>query len=137
MPEATYAHGVCVLDGLIYVMGGENSASDGSQFSILSSVYRFDPVSNSWGEVAPLSYERSELGVFVLGGSIYVVGGWDGGIKLNLMERYSVASDSWSEVNGGELGLARSVLGAHVMHLEVDIFASLIAKAKQAKQAKR
>jgi hypothetical protein len=43
-------------------------------------------------------------------------------------------SDSWSEVSGMELGEAKSMLGAHVMRVEVDYFDSLIAKAKQARQ---
>jgi hypothetical protein len=46
------------------------------------------------------------------------------------MERYSVASDSWSEVLGGELSTARAFFGALVMRLEVDLFDSLIDKAK-------
>jgi hypothetical protein len=68
--------------------------------------------------------------IFVLGGVIYVVGGFDGEDRLSSMERYSVASDSWSAADGGELGTARSTFEARVVHLEVDLFDSLIAKAK-------
>jgi hypothetical protein len=65
-----------------------------------------------------------------MGGSIYAVGGYDGDNMLSSMERYSVASDSWSEVLGGDLGTARDCLGAPVVRLEMDLFHSLIAKAK-------
>jgi hypothetical protein len=66
----------------------------------------------------------------VLGGSIYAVGGFDGEDRLSSMELYSVASDSWSEVNGWELGAARRRFGVHVMRLEMNLFDSLIAKVK-------
>jgi hypothetical protein len=77
-----------------------------------------------------MSVARSALGSFVLGGSIYAVGGYGGGKLLSSMERYSVASDSWAEVLGGELSTARDCFGALVVRLEVDLFDSLIDKAK-------
>jgi hypothetical protein len=120
---------VCVLDGLIYVMGGKDSASD-----TVSSVHRFDPVANSWSTVAPMSSARKVFAAFVLGGNIHAVGGSGGQSRLASMERYCVASDSWSEVSGGVLGVGRMVFGAHVMRVEVDYFDSLMAKAKGAQQ---
>jgi hypothetical protein len=76
-----------------------------------------------------MSVARSELGAFVLGGSIYAVGGCDGASKVNSMERYCVASaDSRSEVNGCELGIARDALGATVMRLEVNLFDCLMSQ---------
>jgi hypothetical protein len=77
-----------------------------------------------------MSVARTALGSFVLGGSIYAVGGFDGENSLSSLERYSVASNSWSEVDDGELGSARGYFGAAVVRLEVDLFDSLIAKAK-------
>jgi hypothetical protein len=77
-----------------------------------------------------MSIARSMLGSFVMGGSIYAVGGSDGEKWLSSMERYSMGSDSWSEVPGGEMGTARDLLRTFVVRLEVDLFDSLIAKAK-------
>jgi hypothetical protein len=125
MPVATSSHSVCVLDGLIYVLGGVDS--DGI---IIGSVHRFDPVANLWSAVAPMSVARMVFRSFVLGGSIYAVGGLDGEDRFSSMERYSVASNSWSEVDGGELGTARNCFGAVAVRLEVDLFDGLIAKAK-------
>jgi hypothetical protein len=105
-------------------MGGEDS--DGNP---INSVHRFDPVANLWSAMAPMSVARSTLGYFVLGGSIYAVGGFDGGSRVSSVERYSVALDSWSEVIRGELGCARSSFGALVVRSEMDLFESLIAKA--------
>jgi hypothetical protein len=125
MPEAIQEHSVSVMDGLIYVIGGVDSNDD-----FIDSVHRFDPVANLWSTVAPMSVARTKLGAFVLGENIYVVGGFHGDDKLSSMERYSVASDSWSEVDGGELGTARSRFCVQVMQVEVDLFDSLIARAK-------
>jgi hypothetical protein len=125
MPEAKCELSVCVLDGLIYVMGGKDFDD-----RVLRSVHRFDPVANLWSTVPPMSVARSGLRVFVLGGSMHVVGGYNGENRLASMERYCVASDRWSGVRGGELGRARSALGAAVMRLEVELFDSLLSKAK-------
>jgi hypothetical protein len=125
MPEKTLCHSVAVLDGLMYVMGGENDDDES-----ISTVHHFDPVANLWSAVAPMSVARTTLGSFVLGGSIYAVGGFDGEENWSSMERYSVSSESWSEVLEGDLGTARSIFGVHVVQLEVDLFNSLSAKAK-------
>jgi N-acetylneuraminic acid mutarotase len=125
MPNVLSGHSVCVVDGVVYVLGGSESTNN-----CTSSVHRFDLVANMWSTVAPMSIARSVCGAFVLDGSIYAVGGFDGEERLSSMERYSVASDSWSEVDGGELGTARNRLSVHMMQLEVDLFYGLIAKAK-------
>jgi hypothetical protein len=62
-----------------------------------------------------MAVARTSLGSFVLGESIYAVGGFDGDYRLSSMERYSVASDSWSEVHGGELSTVRSWFGTLVV----------------------
>jgi kelch-like protein 17 (actinfilin)/kelch-like protein 20 len=124
MPEASMQHSVSVLDGLMYVMGGEDDDDS------IRSVHRFDPVANLWSALAPMLVPRTTLGSFVLGGNIYAVGGFDGEERLSSMERYSVSSDSWSEVLGGELGTARCCFGIHVIRSEIELFDSLIAKAK-------
>jgi hypothetical protein len=111
----------CTLDGSIYIIGGEDNNED-----IMSSVRRFDPVANLWSAVAPMSVARATLGSFVIGGNIYAVGGYGGGNWLSSMERYSVVSDSWSEVRGGELCTARRSFGVHVMRLEVARISSIV-----------
>jgi N-acetylneuraminic acid mutarotase len=129
LPEVKSCHSVCALDGLIYVMGGDNDV-DVDDVDPVGSVHRFDPVANLWSAVAPMCITRSTPGSFVLGGSIYAVGGYSGRGTLSSMERYSVASDSWAEVLGGELSTARDCFGSFVVRLEVDLFDSLIDEAK-------
>jgi hypothetical protein len=129
MPEAKCCHCVCVLASNIYVMGVEVLGGTSN------SVHRFDPVANSWSLVPPMSVERSSFGAFVLGGSIYAVGASDlHGARVGetqSMERYCVASNSWSVVDSAGFDEASSIhtLQACAMKVEVDLFDSLIAKA--------
>ena len=49
---------------------------------------RYDPLSNQWSsEVAPTSSCRTSVGVAVLDGYLYAVGGQDGVSCLNFVER--------------------------------------------------
>lgn len=49
---------------------------------------RYDPKTNQWSsDVAPTSTCRTSVGVAVLGGFLYAVGGQDGVSCLNIVER--------------------------------------------------
>jgi hypothetical protein len=124
MPEAKVFHSVCTVGGLIYVLGGTLAPS--------TSVHCFDPVANSWRAVAPMSIARSKCDSFVLDGSIYTAGGEDGLQRVASVERYDVTSNSSCTV--ASMGQVRSRSGAHAVHLEVDLFNSLILKAKGAQR---
>lgn len=52
---------------------------------------RYDPKTNQWSsDVAPTSTCRTSVGVAVLGGYLYAVGGQDGVSCLNIVERYLI-----------------------------------------------
>lgn len=53
----------------------------------ISSVERFDPQTNEWRMVAPMSKRRCGVGVAVLNSLLYAVGGHDGQSYLNSIER--------------------------------------------------
>jgi N-acetylneuraminic acid mutarotase len=127
VPEAKLYDSVCAVEGLIYVMGGKPSHD-----IYTSSVHRFDPVTNSWSEMAPMLKARSSFATFVLNGSIHVVGGHTGGRPFETVECYNAASDSWSRV--ASMGRDRSHLGAHAMQVDLNLFDSLIIKAKSAQR---
>ena len=109
MLVAESGHSACVLDGLIYVIGGFRNGF------ALDSVHRFDPGVSTWSTLAPMTAARSVLQSFVCDGSIYVAGGWDEGGKLATVERYSVELDSWTEVSDMALSSARTCFGAATM----------------------
>jgi kelch-like protein 20 len=62
----------------------------------ISSVERYDPQSNEWRMVAPMSKRRCGVGVSVLNDLLYAVGGHDGTSYLNSIERYDPQTNQWS-----------------------------------------
>ena len=59
-----------LYDGKIYFAGGHNA---GNAFDL---VERYDPVTNEWETLNPLSVPRAGLAVAVLKDKIYAGGGW-------------------------------------------------------------
>jgi N-acetylneuraminic acid mutarotase len=73
MPQARTNHSTAVVDGKIYVMGGNNQTNAGS--TMLSSVDMYDPALNSWTSRASMPGVRAGHTSTVVDGKIYVVGG--------------------------------------------------------------
>ena len=57
-------------------------------------------VTKMWTNVASMSTRRSSVGLAVLNGCLYAVGGYDGVARqcLNSVERYDPEADEWSPV---------------------------------------
>ncbi|XP_046547908.1 LOW QUALITY PROTEIN: kelch-like protein 20 [Haliotis rubra] len=62
----------------------------------ISSVEKYDPQTNEWLLVAPMSKRRCGVGVAVLNDLLYAVGGHDGQSYLNSIERYDPHTNQWS-----------------------------------------
>ncbi len=77
----------------------------------LNSVECYDPRNNEWRMVAPMSTRRSSVGVGVVGGLLYAVGGYDGASRhcLSSVEAFSPDTDSWTAVS--EMSCRRSGAG--------------------------
>ena len=82
--------GVESLGGKIYFVGGH----DGSAKDIAE---RFDPVSNQWETLAPMSSAREAAAAAVLNGKLYLIGGRDGsGNVLSSVEIYDPSNGTWA-----------------------------------------
>lgn len=88
IPLGVYGSGYGVLNGKLYVAGGESSPAEGQETARLQ-VY--DPVTNSWSDKAPLPSTQRSLAGAVLNGKLYVTGRFSGGLLV-----YDPISDSWS-----------------------------------------
>ena len=62
----------------------------------LAVVEAYDPVTNTWVTRAPMPRARHALGLGVVNGILYAVGGQEGGVALNTVEAYDPATDSWT-----------------------------------------
>ncbi|OXA37050.1 Ring canal kelch [Folsomia candida] len=81
----------------------------------LNTAELFDPVRGDWQTISSLSTRRSSVGVGVLNGMVYAVGGYDGASRqcLSSVERYDAELDSWTTV--AEMSARRSGAGVGVL----------------------
>lgn len=62
-------------------------------------VCSYDPQTNQWScDVSPTTSCRTSVGVAVLDGFLYAVGGQDGVQCLNHVERYDPKENKWAKV---------------------------------------
>lgn len=61
-------------------------------------VCRYDPQTDVWTAVAPMSISRDAVGVCLLGDRLYAVGGYDGQVYLNTVEAYDPQTNEWTQV---------------------------------------
>ncbi|XP_059172839.1 kelch-like protein 18 [Physella acuta] len=101
----TRPRGCTDIPGFIYAVGGLTSAGDS-----LSTVERFDPLTGQWSPGEPMSTMRSRVGVTVLKGHLYAIGGYNGMERLDTVEVYDPLSKRWSRVSA--MNCKRSALGA-------------------------
>ena len=88
----------------IYALGGRAAGSNN-----LNTVEQYDPGTNTWSAVAPMSTVRSYLAAAVLGGHLYALGGI-GNTRLNTVERYDPGLNTWTAV--APMSTARFALAA-------------------------
>ena len=92
---------------ILFAIGG------GSLFAIHSECECYDPRTDRWCMVSPMSTKRARVGVGVVGGKIYAVGGYDGSSDLATVEAYCPQNNLWSAVS--PMGTRRSCLGVGVV----------------------
>uniref|UniRef100_A0A915KP29 BTB domain-containing protein n=1 Tax=Romanomermis culicivorax TaxID=13658 RepID=A0A915KP29_ROMCU len=94
--------------GHIYAVGGLTNNGDS-----LSTVERYDTMTNRWVTMEPMSTLRSRVGVAVMHGKMYAIGGFNGHERLQTVELFDPESKSWREVCS--LNKKRSALAAAVV----------------------
>jgi N-acetylneuraminic acid mutarotase len=92
MPKSSNAQSSCVLDGKIYVLGGE-----GEKRKLLV----FDPVSNSWASKANMKVERVHLSSCVFNDKILAIGGTRSFYKYPkiTIEEYDPVANTWTIID--------------------------------------
>ncbi len=98
MSMARAYHQVVVLNDTVYIMGGINNLQDPTA---LTSVERYDPVSNTTSPIRAMNTGRMNFGAAVVNGKIYALGGAvsmfpDEFTALSSMEMYNPATDTWT-----------------------------------------
>ena len=94
--------------GTLYAVGGKESSE-----SITRSVESYNFKENRWSEATGMIVRRQQLGVGVLDGKVYAVGGSDGSLRLSSVECFDATTNFWSFV--APMSTCRSGVGVGVM----------------------
>ncbi|TKS72839.1 Kelch-like protein 3 [Collichthys lucidus] len=127
MQERRSTLGAAVLGDLLYAVGGFNGSIGTHTHThthtsvlfllfpqlCLSTVEAFNYKTNEWTYVAPMNTRRSSVGVGVVDGKLYAVGGYDGASRqcLSTVEEYDPVTDQWCYV--ADMSTRRSGAGEH------------------------
>ncbi|XP_068083909.1 kelch-like protein 10 [Anabrus simplex] len=106
-------HGICVLNNLIYIIGG----FDGDEN--FNSMRSFDPLTHFWSERACMNEPRCYVSVCVHDGHIYAMGGYNGHTRLNTAEQYSPDLNQWEMI--APMNIHRSDASAAVVRDKIYI----------------
>ncbi|CAH1270181.1 KLHL2 [Branchiostoma lanceolatum] len=86
LPMPVFGHAIALLDGCAYVVGG----------TCARSVYKYDPLNNSWTPVADMNIPRLLLSVVVCDRQLYAIGGCiSSEMFLDSVEMYDPQEDDW------------------------------------------
>ncbi|XP_053558931.1 kelch-like ECH-associated protein 1A [Bombina bombina] len=96
MLEPRSGLGACIAFGLFYTVGGRNNSSKENTDS--NSLACFNPMTNQWTPRASMNVARNRVGVAVVDGTIYAVGGSSGSEHHKSVERYDPENNEWSFV---------------------------------------
>jgi Kelch motif len=94
MPTARYGVQAGVVNGILYAVGGFAFANGVA--SAVATVEAYDPASNTWTTRAPLPQPRSQVGIAVVDGIMYAVGGWGASGASTEVEAYDPATNAWT-----------------------------------------
>uniref|UniRef100_A0A672TBT2 Kelch-like protein 5 n=1 Tax=Sinocyclocheilus grahami TaxID=75366 RepID=A0A672TBT2_SINGR len=90
--------GVATWNGFLYAIGGHDAPASSLASRLSDCVERYDPKTDMWTAVAPMSLSRDAVGVCLLGDRLYAVGGYDGQVYLNTVEAYDPQTNEWTQV---------------------------------------
>ncbi|XP_066546115.1 kelch-like protein diablo isoform X2 [Amia ocellicauda] len=100
LPFAVSKHGLVVSGNTLYLAGGEFPDGSASR-----EMWRYDPCFDSWLEMAPMNVARSELGLAMLDGFVFAVGGWEGHSRLDSVECYNPHTNTWHFVESMKMAV--------------------------------
>ena len=96
LPEARSCHTAAVVDGKIYVVGGDIDDAEGEEVTT-DRVAVYEPVADSWQQLAAMPTARNSHAAAVVDGKIYVSGGYTkSGVLSDAFEAYDPVTNTWT-----------------------------------------
>ncbi|XP_054644244.1 kelch-like protein 9 isoform X2 [Dunckerocampus dactyliophorus] len=98
MEVPCYQHGVALLGGFLFIVGGQ-STYDTKGKTAIDSAYRYDPRFNAWLQIASLNEKRTFFHLCALKGRLYAVGGRNATGEIATVECYNLKRNQWTFVS--------------------------------------
>ncbi|CAJ1079055.1 kelch-like protein 9 [Xyrichtys novacula] len=98
MEVPRYQHGVALLGGFLFIVGGQ-STYDTKGKTAIDSAYRYDPRFDKWLQIASLNEKRTFFHLSALKGKLYAVGGRNASGEIDTVECYNLKKNEWTFVN--------------------------------------
>jgi uncharacterized protein (TIGR03437 family) len=105
---------VGVFNDKIYVAGGAGPNMNQTELEA------YDPSTNTWTLLAPMSIGRNHTAGAFINGKFYVVGGRDGPNSANALEVYDPSTNRWTRL--ADMPTGRSGIGAAAVNGELYVF---------------
>ena len=86
LPTPRSGLSACIVRGALYIVGGRNNSPDGNMDSNALDMY--DPMRNAWSPRTPMTVPRNRVGIGVIDGMIYAVGGSQGQTHHRSAEKF-------------------------------------------------
>ncbi|KAJ8268200.1 hypothetical protein COCON_G00133720 [Conger conger] len=96
LPAKSFNQSVAVMDGFLYVAGGEdqNDARNQAKHAV-NTLSRYDPRFNTWIHLSGMRQRRTHFSLVPSGGRLYAIGGRNVEGLLATIESYLPSSNSW------------------------------------------
>ena len=107
------------LQGFLYIVGGFDNSTNP-----ITSVQKYNPDTNQWQDVPPLSSPRSHVCALADGNYLYAIGGYSAGLEyLDIVERFDPRKNMW--VTLSSLHAKRSSASGTAVNQKVFVFGGL------------
>ena len=114
-------HTATVVDGKIYVVGGEIEDDEDIAWICTDRVDMYDPAVDSWQQMAAMPTARDSHAAAVVDGNIYVSSGYAGsGEPSDALEAYDPVADTWTTL--ASLSEARAFHASAAVHGKLCVF---------------
>ena len=123
MPIAFEGLSLGVIGGKIYALGGGERSAGGEEMPSSAQMLMYDPITNAWQRRASLPRSLSHVGVTVLDGKLYAIGGFTGAVHLGpqaLAFVYDPKTNRWSTL--ASLPGVRGAVAAAAVDGKIHIF---------------
>ncbi len=97
MPIARIAHRMVALDGRLYVIGGADGRALAEGSVEPGAVLIYDPGADTWTMGAAIPFSRDHIGVVVVDGEVWAIGGRAGGLNHARVDIYDPPTDTWRD----------------------------------------